>query len=89
VLNGFDQEVNIAVLEASIELADIFEEHIIAESYMDEEDTVLISEAGMEVLGDMFEEVAPELRAAVFTGLLDELLERDIPFDIEQFKDTA
>ncbi|MCH8022365.1 MAG: hypothetical protein IH932_01280, partial [Thaumarchaeota archaeon] len=75
-----------AVLEASIQLADIFEDYIIEESFMDDDIYVLLSEEGMVLLGDAFEEIEPGLREAVFSSLLDELTERSVPYDIEQFK---
>ncbi len=90
MINNFDQEANMQVLELSIKLADIFEDNIIDESYIaGREETVLISEEGMELLGNTFEKVVEGLRGAVFESLLDELAERDIPFDIEQFADKS
>lgn len=91
MINSYDKDVHFAVLEASMKLADIFEDYIIEESYMDDEEaTVLISEEGMELLGDVFEEIEPGLREAVFGSLLDELTERSVPYDLDQFKaDTA
>ena len=89
MINNFDQETNAAVIEVSMKMADLFEEHILDESLYNaahSDNTVLISEEGMELLGDAFEEVVEGLRGAVFESLLDELTERDIPFDIEQFK---
>ncbi len=86
LVNGFDQETNQAIVEVSTELADIFEDNIIAESYIDGCAVVLVSEEGMELLGDKFSEIEESLREAVFGALLDELIERNVPFDIEQFK---
>ncbi len=97
LVNGFDQETNQAIVEVSMELADIFEDNIIYESITDvmmmakDQGTgvVLISEEGMEMLGDKFSEIEESLREAVFGALLDELTERNVPFDIEQFKSDA
>ena len=90
LVNGFDQETNQAIVEVSMELADIFEDNILEESFINyDEDTILISEEGMEMLGDKFSEIEESLREAVFGALLDELTERNVPFDIEQFKDDA
>ncbi len=90
LVNGFDQETNQAIVEVSMELADIFEDHLVEESYIDlKGNSVLISEEGMEMLGDKFSEIEESLREAVFGALLDELTERNVPFDIEQFKDDA
>ena len=92
LVNGFDQETNQAIVEVSMELADIFEDNILEESYLGmimEGQEVLISEEGMEMLGDKFSEIEESLREAVFGALLDELTERNVPFDIEQFKSDA
>ncbi len=90
LVNGFDQEVNQTIVKVSMELADIFEDHLVEESYIDlKGENVLISEEGMELLGDKFSEIEESLREAVFGALLDELTERNVPFDIEQFKDDV
>ncbi len=93
LVNGFDTETNQAIVEVSMELADIFEDNILEESFAritDNDDVVLlISEEGMEMLGDKFSEIEESLREAVFGALLDELTDRNVPFDIEQFKDDA
>ncbi len=93
LVNGFDTETNQAIVEVSMELADIFEDHILEESFSritDNDDVVLlISEQGMEMLGDKFSEIEESLREAVFGALLDELTERNVPFDLEQFKDDG
>ncbi len=93
LVNGFDQETNQAIVEVSMELADIFEDNILEESFAritDNDDVVLlISEQGMELLGDKFSEIEESLREAVFGALLDELTERNVPFDLEQFKSDA
>ncbi len=92
LVNGFDQETNQAIVEVSMELADIFEDNILDESLYNavhKDNTILISEEGMEMLGDKFSEIEESLREAVFGALLDELTERNVPFDIEQFKDDA
>ncbi len=89
LVNGFDQETNQAIVDVSMELADIFEDNILEESYLGmimEGQEVLISEEGMEMLGDKFSEIEESLREAVFGALLDELTERNVPFDIEQVK---
>lgn len=88
MINNFDQETNMAILEVSMKLADIFEDHIEYEGEWADDGSVYISEEGMEMLGDTFAEIDLGLREAVFNSLLDELTERDIPFDIEQFKDV-
>ncbi len=90
LVNGFDQETNQAIVEVSMELADIFEDHLVEESYINlKGGNVLISEEGMEMLGDKFSEIEESLREAVFGALLDELTERNVPFDLEQFKDDV
>jgi len=92
LVNGFDQETNQAIVEVSMELADIFEDNILEESYLGmimEGQEVLISEEGMEMLGDKFSEIEESLREAVFGALLDELTDRNVPFDLEQFKADA
>ncbi len=94
MINSYDQEVHTAVIEAAFKLANIFEDNIIKESYMavrvcDVPRTVLISEEGMKELGDVFEEIDLGLREAVFGSLLDELTERNVPYDIDQFKSDA
>ncbi len=89
LVNGFDTETNQAIVEVSMELADIFEDNILEESYLGmimEGQEVLISEEGMEMLGDKFSEIEESLREAVFGALLNELTDRNVPFDIEQFK---
>ena len=89
LVNGFDQETNQAIVDVSMELADIFEDNILEESYLGmimEGQEVLISEEGMEMLGDKFSEIEESLREAVFGALLNELTDRNVPFDIEQFK---
>ncbi len=85
MINNYDQDVHAAIIEAGMNLANIFEENILVESLQDG-GSVLVSEVGMEELGDAFEEIEPGLRASVFESLLDELTERNVPFDIEQFK---
>ncbi|MCH8022367.1 MAG: hypothetical protein IH932_01290 [Thaumarchaeota archaeon] len=88
MINSYDTDVHTAVLEASMKLADIFEDNIIEESYIDNGGEVIISEEGLELLGDAFEEIEPGLREAVFSSLLDELTERDVPYDIIQFQES-
>ncbi len=87
MINNYDQEVHAAIIEAGMNLANIFEDNILEESFQDDGGSVLISEEGMEELGDAFEEIDLGLREAVFGSLLDELTERNVPYDIEQFAD--
>ena len=92
MINNYDQEVHAAIIEAGMNLANIFEDNIVVESFIKSNGdggSVLLSEEGMEELGDAFEEIDPGLREAVFGSLLDELTERNIPYDIEQFKADA
>lgn len=86
MINSYDKDVHFAIIEASIKLANIFEDYIIEESYINNGEEVLISEEGLELLGDAFEEIEPHLRESVFSSLLDELTERCVPYDLEQFK---
>ena len=89
MINNYDQEVHAAIIEAGMNLANIFEDNILEESFQDDGGSVLISEEGMEELGDAFEEIDLGLREAVFGSLLDELTERNVPYDIEQFADKS
>ena len=50
------------------------------------DEVVYLTEDGMKQLGEQFESIVEGLRGAVFESLLDELTERSIPFDINQFK---
>ncbi len=89
MINSYDQEVHAAIIEAGMTLANIFEDNILEESFQDDGGSVLISEEGMEELGYAFEGIDLELREAVFGSLLDELTERNVPYDIEQFADKS
>ncbi len=92
MINSYDQDVHAAIIEAGMNLANIFEDNIVVESFIKSNGdggSVLLSEEGMEELGDSFEEIDPGLREAVFGSLLDELTERNIPYDIEQFTDKS
>ena len=90
MMNGFDTATSMAVTEMAYDLANIFEENI--EYEWDEiynspyKDVVYLTEDGMKQLGEQFESIVEGLRGAVFESLLDELTERSIPFDINQFK---
>lgn len=92
MINGFDINTHAAVIKMAENLADIFEEHSEEESITYDinpsftHTTLKVSDRGLEILGDAFEEVIPSLRSAVFTHLLDELKSRDIKYDIKQFK---
>ena len=87
MINGFDIDMSILVTEKAFELADLFEEYIEYDNEaLQSDEAVYLTGDGMEAMGDAFGEILPSLRGAVFESLLDELVEREIPFDIEQFK---
>ena len=81
MMNGFNEDTHYAILGMARELADLFEEHSIRDV-----SPVLISDEGLEAMGDTFEKIEPNFRANVFEHLLCELEERGIEFDIDQFK---
>ena len=85
--NGFDTATSMAVTEMAYDLANIFEENIEFDNEaLRSDEVVYLTEEGMEQLGEQFESIVEGLRGAVFESLLDELTERSIPFDINQFK---
>ena len=93
--NGFDTATSMAVTEMAYDLANIFEENIEWEDEFSHDTgvglnaVVYLTEDGMKQLGEQFESIVEGLRGAVFESLLDELTERDIPFDLTQFKADA
>ncbi len=48
-----------------------------------------VSDQGLEELGNIFDEVSMEHRAAVYSTFLDKLAERDLHYDITQFMGTV
>jgi len=85
--NGFDTATSMAVTEMAYDLANIFEENIEFDNEaLRSDEVVYLTEDGMKQLGEQFESIVEGLRGAVFESLLDELTERSIPFDINQFK---
>ena len=85
--NGFDTATSMAVTEMAYSLANIFEENIEFDNEaLRSDEVVYLTEDGMKQLGEQFESIVEGLRGAVFESLLDELTERSIPFDINQFK---
>ena len=86
-MNGFDTATSMAVTEMAYNLANIFEENIeLDNEALRSDEVVYLTEDGMKQLGNQFESIVEGLRGAVFESLLDELTERSIPFDINQFK---
>jgi len=89
--NGIDEPTMLSIMAAAEELADVFEDNILEENFsrMNENDDIVIqiSEQGLKLLGDAFEEIVPEMRAPVFEHLLLELEDRDVEYDISQFQD--
>ena len=94
--NGeFSETINTEINTAAKELADAFEEwsewsegHLI--TLPDGEKKVvqekLVSQRGLKALGDLFGQVLPAYRANVFATLLVELEERNVPYNVAQFK---
>jgi hypothetical protein len=48
-----------------------------------------VTNEGLAALGETFEKVPLELRAATFEGLLVELQKRDVDYDVSQFVQDA
>ena len=78
MLNGYNEETFNDLHFLANDLADIFENNC--------DEDHMCSEDGMIEMGDLFENIKPEFRAPVFEQLLEVLSERDIAYDLEQFK---
>lgn len=99
VVNGYDDVIYKAISSMALDLADLFEEY--SDVYYDDGELVdpkthdedrpfqhIISEEGLEIMGDTFDDIEEDYRADVFQHLLCELEDRGIEYDLEQFKDT-
>ena len=78
LMNGLDNHTKHAIMLTGSNLADMFEEH---------SQDGLLSEVGMEEIGECFGDIIEDLRGPVFEALLIELEDRGIEYDIAQFKE--
>ncbi len=86
IMNGDSDYAHAAIQAMAMELADIFEEHMI---HLDEmgydADYARCTEEGLEIMGDAFGDIMEDYRGAVFQHLLREFEERGIEYDMTQF----
>lgn len=77
------------IKKPALQLADIFTEHSHTVGVASDDQIgpsfSYVTDEGMELLGDTFEKVPVELRAAVYSDFLDELARRGLNYDINQF----
>ncbi len=90
IMNGDSDYAHAAIQAMAMELADIFEDHIIRPmddtgDYFVSEGPAMCSEEGLEIMGDAFGDIMEDYRGAVFQHLLREFEERGIEYDMTQF----
>lgn len=74
-------ELYCQITDVAYDMAEIYVEH--SDSYMGH---AFCSDKGLKEISRRFNEVKPEWRAVVFQQFLEELQEREIDYDVDQFR---